>query len=223
MDPHKQQMRHSSQDCDWRTPPAMVAALSATAGGFDLDLAATAHSAVVRIGEGPTEQVVYLGPDHPNPALHNALFVPWHDHGRRGFLNPPYSLTQYSLGLKAGEPRETLQWLLIESWARKAYQESLRGFTTWGVFPYAPQTEWFREYVMGHGVTVSKANKDLRVGWTGHAALDFWRISHRVSFLQPDGSPAANANVNTAIIIWGPNPGWQGPWVPSGRYWTWRT
>jgi hypothetical protein len=60
------------------------------------------------------------------------------------------------------------------------------------------------------------------VQWVGHAALDYWRIPHRVSFLQPDGTPSNNAGVNTCVIHWGPNPGFVGPWVPSGRYWSYR-
>jgi len=60
------------------------------------------------------------------------------------------------------------------------------------------------------------------VDWAGHAALDYWKMPHRVSFLQPDGSPSNNANVNTCIVHWGPNPGFVGPWVPSGRYWSYR-
>lgn len=212
MDNHKLQMLHSSESADWRTPPALYEKLSHTFP-FDLDLAATAESALVE-REG---SLYYLGPDHPEKTLQDALAVPWHQHGRVGFLNPPYSLSLYSDGLEAGVDRKDLQWLLIEAWAAKAYQESLKGFTTVGVFPYAAQTKWFRRYVMGHDLTTPNG-----VDWSGHAALDYWRLSHRVNFLRGNGQPAANANVNTSIIIWGPNPGWVGPWVPSGRYWTHR-
>lgn len=213
MDNHKLQMLHSSGQCDWRTPPELYTALQKTFP-FDIDLAATADNALVEVDGG--SNVSYLGPDHPDPRFQDALAVPWHEIGQVGFLNPTYSLSLYSDGLKAGVERKDLQWLLIESWARKAYQESLEGFTTVGVFPYAAQTEWFRTYVMGH----REANDTAE--WSGHAALDFWRIPHRVSFLQPNGEPAANANVNTCIVIWGPNPGFVGPWVPSGRYWSYR-
>lgn len=219
MQPHKLQMLQSSQDCDWRTPPELVFALQRTFP-IDLDLAATAESAVIQTGD----QVFYLGPDHPNPELRDALSVPWHTIGKCGFLNPPYSLSLYSDGLKAEVPREKLAWLLIENWASKAYHESLRGFTTIGVFPYAPQTQWFREYVMGHGLKVAKANRRPNSpDWSGHAALDYWKLPHRVDFLRSTGEPANNANVNTAVVIWGPNPGFVGAWVPSGRYWTYRT
>lgn len=210
MNDHKLQMLHSSEQADWRTPPELYTALARTFA-FDVDLAATLDSCLVlREGEKGVN-AYYLGPDHTDLAMRDALQVPWHTLGTVGFLNPPYSLSLYSDGLKAGVVREDLQWLLIENWARKAFNESEAGFTTIGVFPYAPQTEWFRFYVMGHGNS-----------WRGHAALDYWKLPHRVSFLRANGEPAANANVNTCIVIWGPNPGFVGPWVPSGRYWTYR-
>lgn len=209
MNEHKLQMLHSSGACDWRTPPELYEAL-ATVFPFDIDLAATAENALV----GNEDGCVYLGPDHPNPSYRDALQVDWHDTGKVGFLNPTYSLSLYSDGLKSGIDRADLQFLLIESWARKAFSESEQGFTTIGVFPYAAQTEWFRTYVMGH---TQDGN-----GWRGHAALDCWRLPHRVTFLRADGTAAANANVNTAIVIWGPNPGFVGPWAPSMRYWSYR-
>lgn len=215
MNKHKLQMLHSSGQCDWRTPPELYAAL-ARSFPFEVDLAATADNALVEVDGGAN--VSYLGPDHPDTAFQDALQVRWHTLGRCGFLNPSYSLSLYSDGLAAGVDRADLQWLLIESWAKKAYEESLRGFTTVGVFPYAAQTEWFRTYVMGHTAPLRHGD----VIFPFHAALDYWRLSHRVSFLQPSGEPASNSNVNTCIVIWGPNPGFVGPWVPSGRYWSYR-
>lgn len=220
MDPHKQRMRHSSAECGWRTAPALYAGLQRR-WTFDVDLAATADNSLVTCETDDGPMAVYLGPDHPDPQYQDALQAPWQGLGRVGFLNPPYSLGEYSKGLKAGIPRSDLQYLLIENWARKCYLESRAGFTTIGIFPYAPQTQWFREYVMGHAVKLAKANgtpKQL-VEWSGHAALDYWTIPHRVSFNRPDGTPAANANINTCVVEWGPNPGFVGPWVPSGRYW----
>lgn len=216
MDAHKQRLRQSSVECDWRTELAMVEKLRQR-WPFDIDLAATNDNAVVTIETDDGPMNMYLGPDHPDPQYRDALRVPWETLGRVGFLNPPFSLTQYSEGLKAKVDRSQLQYLLIQNWARAAWLASLSGFTTIGVFPYAPQTAWFRQYVMGH-----ETDAKGRVGWSGHAALDYWKIPHRVSFLRPDGSPAANANVNTCIVEWGPNPGFVGPWVPSGRYWSYR-
>lgn len=217
-------MRQSSEECGWRTDPKMFAAIERCAGRpFDLDLAATAESCLVTRGMADGDDLnIYLGPDHPQEACRDALTASWRAHGTLGFLNPPYSLGLYSKGLEAGTDRRQLQWLLILNWAWKAYTESLLGFTTWGIFPYAPQAQWFRQYVMGHDLKTAKANKSSTIGWSGHAALDYWRIPHRVSFLRPDGTGAANANVNTCIVQWGPNPGFVGPWTPSGRYWSYR-
>lgn len=226
MDEHKRRLIHSSADCHWRTGPDLYGALDRIFH-FDIDLAATAENCLVQKKEinhdlnGYDLLDVYLGPDHPATALRDALTVAWHTVGKVGFLNPPFSLTLYSQYLEQGIPREELGWLRIENWAWKAYQESLKGFTTIGVFPYAPQTEWFRQYVMGHALKEAKANGGP-VGWSGHAALDCWRIPHRVSFLRADGKEASNAGVNTCIIQWSPNPGFVGPWSPSMRYWSFR-
>ena len=218
---HAHTMRTSSQQSRYRTPPALVAKLILAFGPFGLDLAADAQTTV---GE------YFLGPG--SPIAEDALSVSWMRvtpayRSPVGFLNPPFSLGEIKALKEAGVPADDprIRALRIENWAEKAYDESLSGFTTIGVFPYAPQTEWFRRYVMGHqrpahcGIEGCDCTPSE---WSGHAALDYWRLSHRVSFLQPDGSATANANVNTAIIHWGPNPGFVGPWVPSGRYWSYR-
>lgn len=220
MDNHKLQMLHSSGQCDWRTPPELYARLDQRFH-FGLDLAATVDCALV----GGADSALYLGPDHPLPDLQDSLNVAWHQvigPNGVGFLNPPYSLSLYQDGLKVGVARDDLQWLLIENWARKAYEESLKGFTTIGVFPYAAQTQWFRRYVMGHTDHDKITDPAHGTTWAGHAALDCWRIPHRVNFLRANGEPAANANVNTCIVEWGPNPGFVGPWSPSMRYWSYR-
>jgi hypothetical protein len=239
MDPHDLRIKHASQDPDWRTPPEMVQKLL---GIFPLqiDLAATLTSRVVPL---------YLGPDQPAAVVQDALTTSWMaaaadwDVTPCGFLNPPYSLQKIKelrrelelrlLQNEIEEQRELIRVhyaglvraLRVESWAEKAYDESLQGFTTIAVLPYAPQTKWFRTYVMGHRTPTLRnfggelANTDA---WAGHAALDYWRLSHRVTFRRPDGRTAANANINSCIVIWGPNPGFVGPWVPSGRYWSYR-
>lgn len=214
MDPRDRAIIHGSTESGWRTPAALYQKLDATFH-FVLDLAADKDSRCCSL---------YYGPDHPNPERRDAFAVDWHDASRErgipsvGFLNPPYSLKEIRQLKAQGCQRAGYQHLQIASWAWKAHLESLLGFTTVGVFPYAPQTEWFRRYVMGHTTDVESG----QVIWSGHAALDYWKIPHRVGFLHPDGSPSSGAGVNTCIIIWGPNPGFVGPWVPSGRYWSYR-
>jgi phage N-6-adenine-methyltransferase len=191
-DPDKQ-IIHSSDESNWRTPPELFKKLNEEAD-FGIDLAADRANALC---------MLYLGPEG---RVENALESEWSVYKTRGFLNPPYSRKKY---------RETKDpAMLVENWARKAFNESERGFTTYGLFPFAPQTEWFRLYVMGH---TQDGN-----GWRGHAATEVRRFPYRLSFLRPDGSPAQNAGVNSCVIIWKPNPGYVGPWMPVERYWSFK-
>ena len=208
MDPHRKSIIHGSGQSCYRTPSAMAGRLVEY---FSLawDLAATSETKVT-----PER---HLGPG--SAWSEDALAVAWSQLQQpRGFLNPPFSLSEIKTLREAGVPTDDprIRALRIEEWARKAFNESEAGFTTIGVFPYAPQTEWFRCYVMGHN------GRGSPNGWSGHAALDYWRLPHRVSFLTPDGQATNNAGVNSCIIHWGPNPGFIGPWVPSGRYWSYR-
>lgn len=224
MDAHTLKIKHGSLDPNWRTPPKMAERLGEIFP-ISIDLAADRQSAIVQN---------FLGPG-AGEGLEDALRVEWHSvsYSRVGFLNPPYSVAAIK-ELKAQRAKWTsdseltqaqfdakIRALRVESWAEKAYLESMLGFTTVAVMPYAPQTKWFRHFVMGH-IEAEPEPGYNHIVWSGHAALDYWRLPHRVTFLRPDGTQAANANVNTCIVIWGPNPGFVGPWVPSGRYWSYR-
>jgi hypothetical protein len=226
MEKHAQAIIHGSGRSDWRTPQRLFDKLGEHFP-LHIDLAADGDNALL---------AAYLGPDQVYAEHRDALTTDWMKYAEYagvppyGFLNPPYSKEEiaalrkwWNNGQEAGGEEELARYeaqlraLRIEAWAEKAYEESLQGFTTIGVFPYAPQTEWFRECVMGH------APDDPQKRF--HAALDFWRLPHRVSYDPPPqlaGSKAHNAGVNTCIIQWGPNPGFVGPWVPSGRYWSYR-
>lgn len=183
--------------------------------GCTVDLAATQETCLL----GPIGS--YLGPDRGEEEYRNSMVVPWHKlKGHKvGIINPPFSLDEIRELRDINEHRavenleERIDALRIEKWAEKCCNESLQGFTTIGIFPYSPQTEWFKTYVEG---------LDSNGQWWGHAALDYWKIPHRVSYLAPDGSKQNNAGVNTCVIQWGPNPGFFGPWRGSGRYWTYR-
>jgi hypothetical protein len=108
----------------------------------------------------------------------------------------------------------------IQNWARKCWEESRRGATIVGLFPFAPQTDWYRRYVYGHGDTTRKT--DPEPAWLGHAALQERRIPHRISFLTPQGEESNNAGVNTAVIVWQPMPRVIMPWIPQTLYWSYR-
>lgn len=211
MDAHRKSIIHASGRSGHRTPPIMAAKL-VSIFGCTVDLAATVDSNVF----APLDS--YLGPDRLEPGYQNSMTYPWHEMtGHRvGFLNPPFSLDEIAALKEQAEHRaipdldDRINALRVEKWAEKACSESLQGFTTIGVFPYSPQTEWYRQYVKG---------LTLEGQWWGHAALDVWILPHRVSFLTPDGEAQGNAGVNTCIIQWGPNPGFVGPWTQSDRYW----
>lgn len=215
MDPHRKAIIHGSGQSGHRTPPELAAKL-VDYFNLKIDLAATAESCL----EPLRALGLYLGPDRLEHSLRDALQVQWNrlymdqPGFQRGFLNPPFSLEQIKQ-LRALDPppadlQEQIDALRIEKWAEKACTESLNGFTTIGVFPYSPQTEWFRQYVLG---------LTLDGQWWGHAAYEYWLIPHRVSFLTPEGEKQNNAGVNTCIIHWAPNPGFHGPWQPPMRYW----
>lgn len=193
---HTETVQHSSKFPDWRTPPRLFAVLDAEFQ-FVLDAAADKTSSLCPH---------YFGPDHSIPALRDGLAVNWGEYVETQyrvdgplartaiFLNPPYS-------------RELK--MPIGVWIQKAWEESQRGCTVVGVIPYSPQTEWWREFVEGHG----RELKDF------HAAREARKIPHRVSLLRPDGSEADNAGGNTAICVWRPKHGLVAPWVPFSAYW----
>lgn len=229
---HDRRVIHSSEESNWRTPQDCYNKLDDEAR-FVVDLAADLDNALVsRDGESYT----FLGPG--SVISEDAFAVKWSSKFGRGpgFLNPPFS-KKLANAYRTGrieidgtwvehEKNETkARWYEVESWAEKCWQESRQGFTTYAILPYAPQTEWFRAYVQGHEIRGQQANGKLVVndlGWAGHAAMEERRLPHRISFLRPDGSAAANAGVNSCVIVWKPNPGYVGPWQPAVRYWSYR-
>ena len=193
---HTEAVQHSSKDSSWRTPSALFATLDAEFQ-FVLDAAATKTNKLCSH---------YFGPDHTDPLLRDALQVDWQQHigglyqlagilSRCAiYVNPPYSREQK-------QP--------IGPWIKKCWAESQKGCTVVGVIPYSPQTEWWRQWVEGHGMEL----KDF------HAAREARKIPHRVSFLRADGSEADNAGGNTSVVVWKGRHGLQAPWVPFSPYW----
>ena len=210
MEVHDQALIHSSEDPNWRTPDACFEALRERFN-FKIDAAATLYDR--KCSE-------YFGPDHLEESRVDALQVEWHRYVmpyEAIFLNPPYSRKQYRLTKNPA--------MAIDNWARKCWEESKKGCTIVGVFPFSPQTEWYRQYVYGHRMYDGPKGEELTHdfwSWSGHAAMEEWRLPHRISFLRPDGSKASNAGVNSVILVWRPNPGFVGPWTPATRYWSYR-
>ena len=190
---HDRRIIHSSEESNWRTPPKCYQKLRESFN-FAMDLAADAESAL-------TER--YFGPG--SNYAEDALAVDWSQWAPYGpmFLNPPYSKKQK---------------MPIEPWVMKCWEESQKGCRIVSILPFSPQTDWYRRYVFGHATIDDRGG----VQWMGHAAMEEWRLAHRISFLRPDGSPASNAGVNSVVVIWRPNPGFVGPWQPATRYWSYR-
>ncbi len=207
---HDRRVIHSSEEACWRTPPECFVRLHEEFGFF-VDLAANAEDHLLPWWFGPGSEYAEDALSTDWAERFQQLTGP--DHLRWiGFVNPPYSKTQYRLTKNPA--------FLIENWAKKCWEESQKGATVVGIFPFSPQTDWYRRYVMGHGVV--DEGQTAPVGWLGHAAMEERRLPHRISFLRPDGSPAGNAGVNSVIVVWKPNPGYVGPWQPATRYWSYR-
>ena len=203
---HADQIMHSSKFPNWRTPKALFYQLNLEFD-FYLDAAADVASALCAAWLGPGSR---WGED--------ALALRWAalSAGRAVFLNPPYS-------------RE--EGMGIDPWVETCWKQSLEDhITIVAVLPYAPQTVYFRQWVMGW---------QPKSGWSGHAAREIRLIPHRVNFeLSPedfaaynaqrvaDGKPPLaklpSAGVNTCIVIWDPARGIVGPWQPHTRYWSYR-
>jgi len=233
MSEHDQRILHSSEDPNWRTPSDCFAALDREFQ-FNLDLAADRTSTLVGVKMNSQIEESYLGPG--SHLAENALTTDWVALGDdpqdvSGFLNPPFSRT-LAAAYRTGRIKRDGGWVEhptdpqlaqvyeIERWVRKCWEESQKGVTVVGLIPFAPQTDWYRHYVYGH---IWDGGEPLGFwGWSGHAAREERRLPHRISFLRADGSKANNAGVNTAIIVWKPNPGIIGPWQPHQFYWSYR-
>jgi hypothetical protein len=223
MDQHDKAVMHSSFESDYRTPGDCFGVLNAEFH-FGIDLAADRESALCER---------YLGPE--SNWADNALVTDWANYAHFGaqFLNPPFSKTlvnayntgriKDSVGLtvKHEIDREKAKSYDIANWARKCWEESQKGATIVGVFPFAPQTDWYRQYVYGH-IQGEIIDGRYPITWNGHAAREERRLPHRISFLEPDGTPTGNAGVNSVIIVWKPNHGIVGPWQPHQFYWSYR-
>lgn len=233
MQPHDKAILWGSNESDYRTPQNCYKALT-TEFVFVLDAAANYDNA--KTGQ-------WLGPG--SPLAENALAADWcaitrelvdYDHSPLSiFLNPPFSKTLVN-AYNTGRTKRDGQWVEhpidremakcydVGHWARKCWEESQKGATIVGIFPFAPQTDWYRHYVYGHveeSISDGRGERD-GIGWSGHCAREERRLPHRISFLTPEGEPTGNAGVNSVILVWKPNYGIVGPYQPSQFYWSYR-
>lgn len=136
----------------------------------------------------------WCGPNNPNPSRCDGLTADWVKIIHDD-CNMPAAFMNPPYSREAKMP--------IEAWIQKAYEESQRGLTVVGVVPAAVQTKWWQAYA--------------------RKADQIWLIPHRVSFVPPPGRTGTSAGVNTAVVIWRPNPVFVGAAEPAYRYWTYRT
>jgi len=208
---HDRQVLHGSTESDWRTPKELFAALDAIFE-FDIDAAANEQNTLCSVWFGP-------GGRYPDALKQPYWMVGIADDQGGGyndaqtvFVNPPYSKAAYRA---TKDPA-----YLVAAWAEKCYQESLKGLTIVGLFPYAVQTGWFRQWVYGQLFDPANVDSD-DWGWSGHAADAIWKFPHRINFVRPDGTAAANAAINHCLCIWRPTR-FVGPFQPAERYFTYR-
>lgn len=179
MNANDQRVVHSSQSELWRTPPDLVFKLCQETE-FSVDVAADSSSRLF----GERE---YFGPDHPNQAFRDGLDVSWaaaYGAGAVGFMNPPFSRA-------GGMP--------IGPWIEKAWQETVFGFTTFGLIPVRTSTKWWQNHVM--------LADEIRI------------IPHRVKFLLPDGTEGSSAPFDSCVVVWRPRGG--RPTSMPPRFFTW--
>ena len=186
---------HSSTEPNWRTPPELFTPLN-WEFLFSVDAAADEANARCKNHFGPGSRI-----------LTDALSRSWVRvaDARRWdkpayFCNPPHSVEH-------GQP--------IDPWIEKFWREGQKA-TVVAVIPYSVQTKWFRQFVYGH---LGDAPGVKGGGWSGYAASEIRVIPFRVNFLYPDGTPKSGAPGNTCVVIYRPDPGYVGPWVPVTRYW----
>lgn len=196
----------SSDEPNWRTPAWLREALDREFGIW-LDAAADSGESSVQ------PNGLYLGPGSPSgcvDGLDNSLT--WADWARA--MGPAYwgeHLPGPAPVLFCNPPYSRKLKMPIEPWIKRMAIEG-RSSTVIGVLPFAPQTQHWRRYVVGH---------EFR-------ATEIRLFPFRVKFDPPPGyatkaqdGKTHGANVNTAIVIWKPTDEYPRalPWAPLQRYW----
>ena len=149
---------------DWATPLWVVqyALQRLDVGRFDLDAAAKADTA---------KAAQYLGPDHTDPAMRDALSADWAALGQNVWCNPPYSR-------KAGG---------LWRWLGKAVEASERGATVAALFFARTETAAWHDHVLraaevhlfrGRLSFIDPATGESPGPAPAPSALVIWRANH---------------------------------------------
>lgn len=199
MKTHDRTLVHSSGCPNWRTEVALVDALHREFR-FAVDLAATRANAIVPH---------YLGPDHEDPGLRDALQVNWCPPGSSGprFFNPPFSRED-------GIP--------IDPWIEKARVETIdvnHRCPIVGLVPSRTDTKWWTRYVR-HAVEIRHIPHRVRF-WLTPEELDEVNAARALAD-KPPIATGQSAGFPSAVVIWRPQPGIAGPAAPRVVTWTYR-
>lgn len=198
---HASSVLSSSKNPNWRTPKWLFKALD-DEFCFLLDAAADRDCSLASNFLGP-------GSSFLEDALCGVSWSSVFDEiqsseaiwARAIFVNPPYSV---KLMHDKTQPDDVRRAMNIANWAKVCEETAAEGITVVGLFPYATQTKWWREYI-----------ENEKGG-----ATEIRRFPFRLKFDPPpdyDGK-ATGSNVNSAIVIWKPTQLFRGPWAPFTRY-----
>lgn len=197
---HDRTIVHSSSCPNWRTEVALVEALNREFK-FGVDLAATAANRIV-----PN----YLGPDHPDPGLRDALKVNWCPPGsyQARFFNPPFSRED-------GIP--------VDPWIEKAHVETLdhnHRCPIVGLIPARTDTKWWTRYVR-HAVEIRHIPHRVKF-WLTPEEMEEVNAAKLLKGDPPIKGNGQSAGFPSAVVIWRPQPGIVGPAAPRVITWTYR-
>jgi hypothetical protein len=114
----------------WETAPRVFQKLNEDFGPFDIDICADQQRALCRLWYGPGSEL-----------CEDALLAPWHDHGRKGYDNPPYGR-------------------FIQKILAKAVAEVDAGFTSVHLLPLRI-TKAFKEFAVARAADILLPDKRL--------------------------------------------------------------
>lgn len=199
------ELTHSSSVPSWRTEDALFAALDGEFG-FGLDAAASFANAKVKTWAGlglPS----YFGPDHLDPAFRDALILGnWHKHSAAGkpiFCNPPSSRDE---------------GMSLLPWMTKFAEQATRGATIVAVIPHKTSSRYWR--FCRQAVEIREIPYRVKY-WLPADELDVINAVRAREGRKPLKS-GDSAGFDSAVVIWRPQPGVQGPASPRVVTWSYR-
>lgn len=199
MKTHDRGIVHSSGCPNWRTEDALFEVLDREFK-FAWDLAATKWNRKV---------TNYLGPDHENPTMRDALSVVWCPPGQRGarWLNPPFS-------------REEKQ--PIDPWIAKCDHDAREGDAPIvALVPSRTDTRWWTAHIR-RAVEIRHIPHRVRF-YLSPEELEEVNAARAAAGKPIIKNTGESAGFPSAVVIWRPQPGIIGPAAPRVVTWSYRT